>query len=748
VQIRPVLIAVPACAAAGVVTYSFVAAQEPAPPAGYYQPRISPAGGAVPPPTYIRPAATPGSPGNPADDPGYAPALPGNRPTAATARLAPTAGGVQQVGWAAPMPAAGQPPRSRITAPVVIGPAPTDPTGPQPLRPVPVRQVGATDPLTPPAPKVAVPDSVLKMAGPLPPPTITDTAPPKAGDEPKPLPLVPPQSMNPTPPAAVAPPPVQPSVGPLPAAPTGPTAVVVSPALTAATPLPPIGGPETPAPAVVTPPAVTPPAPAAALPAAPAPTFPAAAPLAPRTAPAVTLELDAPKEVGVGQPLTYEMIVRNAGHGAVAGVRVEDELPAGAKLVSSDPPAEQAGERLGWSLGGMDAGAERRIRVTVKPGDEGELRSRAVVSFAAAAEARVKVTRPRVGVAVTAADAARVGDEVVFNIRVSNTGTGTAGRVLVQARLTDGLQRPEGPVIEAELKDLPAGESKPVMLRVLAAKAGPQTCVVTTASDGQPTEAAKTSVNVVEPLLQARVAGPGRCLVRSEPEFKVELANPGSAATDPVQVWAVVPDGFEFVSAGDGGAYQAANRTVVWRLPAVAAGGTRVVGVRLRATAPADGTLKVVAQASGGPVGDVQQAGGRGGKVLEAKADAPVRAEGVPALRFEVCDLDDPVEVGKEAMYEIKLFNQGTGPCTNVKVSCTLADGTAATGATGSTQGRGAGQLVTFDPLPQIGVKGEAVFRVRVKGTAAGDQRFRVQVESDQMRSPLVKEENTRFYKD
>ena len=136
------------------------------------------------------------------------------------------------------------------------------------------------------------------------------------------------------------------------------------------------------------------------------------------------------------------------------------------------------------------------------------------------------------------------------------------------------------------------------------------------------------------------------------------------------------------------------------------------------------------------------------GRVLEARAESPVKAEGVPALRFDVADLEDPVEVGKEAVYEIRVMNQGTGPCSNVQITAELAEGTALVGATGQTAARSERQLVQFDPIPSFGVKGEAVYRVRVKGVAPGDHRFRVRLVCDQVRTPVVKEENTRFYKE
>ena len=62
--------------------------------------------------------------------------------------------------------------------------------------------------------------------------------------------------------------------------------------------------------------------------------------------------------------------------------------------------------------------------------------------------------------------------------------------------------------------------------------------------------------------------------------------------------------------------------------------------------------------------------------------------------------------------------------------------------------GRTTGQQILFDPIGSVGVKGEATYRVKVKGMQPGDMRFRVKMTSDQNRTPVVKEENTRFYKE
>ena len=143
---------------------------------------------------------------------------------------------------------------------------------------------------------------------------------------------------------------------------------------------------------------------------------------------------------------------------------VEDEIPAGCRYVGSDPPGELNGDRLVWALGTMDSHAEKRISVRVRPTEEGELRSRALVSFAASVDAKTQVTRPRVSVTATCQEVCKAGEDAVFQIKVTNSGTGPAQSMVLRAEMSDGLYFSQGPKLETKLANLPAGETKTLTL--------------------------------------------------------------------------------------------------------------------------------------------------------------------------------------------------------------------------------------------------------------------------------------------
>src|SRR5262245_5788168 len=116
--------------------------------------------------------------------------------------------------------------------------------------------------------------------------------------------------------------------------------------------------------------AAAPAAPPAVMPRPVAPPAPPPA-LPPMQTPSVVVEKRGPEVVNFGQPLVYEILVRNTGQATVFDVRVIDEVPAGVRYLGGEPMAEAAGNKLFWPVGVLEAGGERRVRVELQPPGEG-----------------------------------------------------------------------------------------------------------------------------------------------------------------------------------------------------------------------------------------------------------------------------------------------------------------------------------------------------------------------------------------
>lgn len=94
----------------------------------------------------------------------------------------------------------------------------------------------------------------------------------------------------------------------------------------------------------------------------------------------------------------------------------------------------------------------------------------------------------------------------------------------------------------------------------------------------------------------------------------------------------------------------------------------------------------------------------------------------------------------------ITATNQGSATDTNIRIVCTLEDNEQYVSSTGATRGSASGNTVTFEPLPSLAPKAQAVWRVTVKAVKAGDVRFTVIMNTDQLTRPVTRNESTHLY--
>ncbi|MDB4793388.1 DUF11 domain-containing protein [bacterium] len=127
-------------------------------------------------------------------------------------------------------------------------------------------------------------------------------------------------------------------------------------------------------------------------------------------------------------------------------------------------------------------------------------------------------------------------------------------------------------------------------------------------------------------------------------------------------------------------------------------------------------------------------------------AEFVTRVEGTSSLALEVIDLDDPVELLTEAIYEVRVKNEGSAASKDVSLACDLSNGVKFVSAEGPAQHITENGTVLFRAIPELGPGKTVVFRVRVASTVAGNSRFRARLTSESVEEPLTADELTRFY--
>ena len=450
--------------------------------------------------------------------------------------------------------------------------------------------------------------------------------------------------------------------------------------------------------------------------------------------PTLTLEKTAPKEIQVGKPAIFEVRVRNAGQVAAQGVEIYEQVPQGTRFLSANPPAAQAeGGEVVWAIGALPPGEESKVTLEVMPLVEGEIGSVATVHFASEASAKTICTRPQLTLDVQAPREVLIGEDARLSIKVTNPGTGVATGVVLSESVPETFSHPAGPELEYEIGDLKPNETRKLELTLKAAQGGSAVNRLLVRADAQLTAEQETELTVVAPKLEVALQGPKRRYLERRATYTMVVSNPGTAPAKEVELVAHLPKGLEFVEANNAGQYDAQTKSVHWLLEELPPNEKGQVTLTTLPVEPGEQLLRLEGTAERG---------------LSAEQQETIQIEGVAAILFQVVDAADPIEVSGETTYEIRVVNQGSKAATNVQLQVELPAELKPLDAQGPVRYAVEGQSVAFEPLARLAPKADTTFRLRVQGLQAGDLRAQFLLKTDEMETPVTKEESTRVYAD
>ncbi|MFO0791843.1 MAG: hypothetical protein U0805_20465 [Pirellulales bacterium] len=449
--------------------------------------------------------------------------------------------------------------------------------------------------------------------------------------------------------------------------------------------------------------------------------------------PTLVIQKFAPAEIQVGKTAKFVLQIRNAGNQSADGVTIRDEVPQGTKLISTSPNATPEGSQIVWQIGKLSPGEDRTVEMQLMPTSEGDIGSVATVSYTAQASVKTRCTMPQLAIRMTAASEVMVGSQQHVKIEIKNPGSGAATGVMLFENVPPNVKHVAGPALEFEIGTLRPGETRELDLVLTAEKAGKVVNTLTAKADGNLQVQQQVEFEVIAPALSVGLNGPERRYLERPATYEVSVENPGTAAAHDVQIVTKLPKGMKFVRANNMGEYDAATHAVYWSLAELPKGETGKVELVAMPTETGPQTLQVESHAQQG---------------LSDRKQREIVVEGLAAIMFEVRDLEDPIEVGGETGYEIRVVNQGTKAATNVQVAVEIPPGLKLISAEGETAHKAQDGRLLFDPIQQLAPKADTVFRIKAQGLQPGDQRITVQVNTDDLQQPIRREESTRVFGD
>lgn len=438
-------------------------------------------------------------------------------------------------------------------------------------------------------------------------------------------------------------------------------------------------------------------------------------------------------DINVGQPCDLMLTVKNSGNANASDVVVDVFFPRTVRLTAASPKPAKAQSSVVWEFPSLDAGEEREIHITMIPSQRGELIANANVRFSTAATTVLAVEEPMLKLAMKGPSQVMMGEPASHVVTVSNPGTGVAHNVTVEVTIPEGLEHPKGKRLKMDLGSVNPGEQRSVRLSMTAVAGGSHKVNVVATSGTELRQTADAAIAVLAPSLNLTVDGPAIRYVGRDARYSLKLTNDGQAVTNNVRAMYVVPKGFEYLYASRGGKFDEKSRTVTWFVGSVSPKEAIALSLKLKPVALGD-------------FNHVARAISEHGAVAEAKT--ATRIEGTASLVLEVLDLDDPVEIGRETAYEVRVRNEGSKEAQNVGLSFELPNGVKLINVKGPTKHIAESGLVVFKALPALEPGKTAIFQIHIQGADEGNHRVRARLTSDSIQEPLTVEELTRFYAD
>ena len=364
-------------------------------------------------------------------------------------------------------------------------------------------------------------------------------------------------------------------------------------------------------------------------------------------APSLTIEKVSPREIQVNQSADFEIKVRNVGRVVANDVIVVDRVPSGTEFIGASPEPTKL-ERSGdvqWTIGTIEPGQEKRIRFQLRPTKSGEIGSVAYVLFATQASMRTVVTKPVLDIVHSARPRVLIGDNVVFDITVENKGDGPAKDVIIQEEVPDQLEYQEGfPQLEYEVGTLMPGQKRKLQLALRAGKVGAFRNVVFVSGKGGLEAKHEIDVEVIAPKIHVTSDGPNRRFLQRKATHQFSIENRGTAEANNVNLMARLPSGLRYVNSDNRGRYDSNSHAVYWKMPSLKEG---VAGTVELTTVPVEVGQQDIKFEATADLG------------LKADTIQKMTVEHLVDVHFEIDDVVDPIEVGTDTSYRLRIVNQG-----------------------------------------------------------------------------------------
>ncbi|MGI9430384.1 MAG: hypothetical protein ACR2NM_17105 [Bythopirellula sp.] len=455
--------------------------------------------------------------------------------------------------------------------------------------------------------------------------------------------------------------------------------------------------------------------------------------------PVIVSHVEGPRSILVGREATYQVTLENTSDTPALDLSAEINVPEWAELVdamSTSGIVERSSQGanagvLAWKLTDLAPRSSQALRVRLIPRSGRPLQLGVRWTQApVVTQAVVEVQEPKLNLAISGPHEVRYGKPQRYRLTLSNPGTGTTEQVALR------LIPPGGDVSTAttqKVGNLKPGEVRDIDLELTAREAGQLLIQADAIAEGGLKAETTKSVLCLKPELKVDWRGPDKKYAGTIAAYYFRVQNPGTAATEPVNMNVKLPIGAEFVSASEGYSINTATGVVSWRLASIDVKEEQFMQLRCKIARPGRNDFEVIAKTTDGE--------------LSENAAFQTNVIALADLKLEVSDPQGPLPLGDTVAYEIRVKNRGTTNAENINIVGLFSEGIDPNTVEGAQFSIRDGR-VSFHPIKSLPAGREIVLRINAQASQVGTHIFRTEVTCPKLDIKLAAEETTRFFQD
>lgn len=329
--------------------------------------------------------------------------------------------------------------------------------------------------------------------------------------------------------------------------------------------------------------------------------------------------------------------------------------------------------------------------------------------------------------------------EATYNIKVDNTGDLTANGVVLTDEIPAGMSYvssdPAGTVtgnsVVWNVGSLNKTDSRSFKLVLKGTQAGLWTnTVVATIPDVGNVAAQATTRVLPAPEVVIKKTGPSGMFTGFTRTYTLAVTNTGAVALNDVKVTDEMPSVLNYESAIPSGTVS--GNQIVWDLGTLNIGETKNILVILGGQKSGTGVNKATVTTKEG---------------VTSTDSLNITVLGAPGAHMSLIDSSDPVGIGDEYMYTIKVLNQSeANSLHNMTIVGLLPVETTYVSADGPTTFTVVGKEVRFAAVSEIKPGATVEFHITVKATSAGAAVLNATMRWDEFGEAIVNQEGTTVF--